>query len=88
MSARTVQIRKKGTITLPVNFRRKYNLEEGKILQLIDLGEGVFVLSPQPSRVDELLDEIAYNLKEDGETLESMLHTLHEVREEYAEKHA
>ena len=88
MSPTTIQIRKKGTITLPIKFRRKYNLDEGNVLHLTDLGQGDFILSPRPSRVDELADEIAYRLRDKGETLESMLRTLREVREEYAAEHA
>jgi len=88
MSTTTIQIRKKGTITLPIKFRRKYNLDEGNVLHLTDLGQGDFVLSPRLSHVDELADEIAYRLRDKGETLESMLRTLREVREEYAAEHA
>jgi bifunctional DNA-binding transcriptional regulator/antitoxin component of YhaV-PrlF toxin-antitoxin module len=79
----TLQIRSKGTITLPVDLRNKYGLEEGEVLTIIDLGNGSFLLSPRRSRVDELADKIRVELESRGESLESMLTTLREVREEY-----
>ncbi|MGB7873536.1 MAG: AbrB/MazE/SpoVT family DNA-binding domain-containing protein [Anaerolineales bacterium] len=83
----TLQIRSKGTITLPADLRNKYGLEEGEVLNIIDLGNGTFLLSPRRSRVDELADKIRVELESRGESLESMLTTLREVREEYdAEK--
>jgi AbrB family looped-hinge helix DNA binding protein len=79
----TLQIRSKGTITLPSELRNKYGLEEGEVLNIIDLGNGSFLLSPRRSRVDELTDKIRVELESRGESLESMLTTLREVREEY-----
>ena len=79
----TLQIRSKGTITLPADLRNKYGLEEGEVLNIIDLGNGSFLLSPRRSRVDELADKIRVELESRGESLESMLTTLREVREEY-----
>jgi AbrB family looped-hinge helix DNA binding protein len=84
--ATTIQIRSKGTITLPTEMRSKYGLKEGEVLNIIDLGNGSFLLSPRRSRVDELADKIRLELEERGESLESMLTTLREVREEYAAK--
>lgn len=86
MSTTTLQIRKKGTITLPADLRRKYNLAEGEALTLIDLGEGAFLLSPRQLQVDKIANQISNQLEERGETLESMLLTLREVREDYVEK--
>lgn len=83
----TLQIRSKGSITLPAYLRNKYNLNEGEVLNIIDLGNGSFLLSPRRSRVDELADKIRVELESRDESLESMLTTLREVREEYdAEK--
>jgi AbrB family looped-hinge helix DNA binding protein len=81
-----IQIRNKGTITLPAEMRTKYGLKEGEVLSLVDLGDGNFLLSPRRSRVDELADKIRVELEAKGESLESMLATLREVREEYAAK--
>ncbi len=54
----TLQIRSKGTITIPVEIRNKYELKEGEVLDIIDLGNGSFLISSRRSRVDELADKI------------------------------
>lgn len=40
-----IQIRKRGTFTLPAELRKKYGIRPGDTLRLVDL-EGVFVLTP------------------------------------------
>ncbi len=79
----TVQVAQRGLVTLPQALRRAHNIEPGQQMTLLDL-DGVFVLSPRPSQVDALADRIAAELAGRGETLESMLQTLREVRAEYA----
>jgi bifunctional DNA-binding transcriptional regulator/antitoxin component of YhaV-PrlF toxin-antitoxin module len=76
----TIQIRKKGTFTLPSGFRQKYGVEEGEIYSYIDLGEGALLLTRKVSQVDILARRIARNLKEDNITLEDLLETLDEER--------
>jgi antitoxin component of MazEF toxin-antitoxin module len=79
----TIQI-SNGTFTLPAEFLDKYRLENGETFSIVDLDNGSFLLSPRRSRVDELADKLAAEWAARGETLESMLKTLREVREEYA----
>lgn len=79
----TIQIRNKGTLTLPVELRRKYNLAEGDVLTLIDLGDGAFVLTPRQTQVDRLGDRVSEVLKQADITLEEMLFALDEERERY-----
>ena len=74
---------RRGLITLPKELREQNRIDEGDTLTLIDLGEGVFVMSPRRSRVDEIANKLASEWRESGETLESMLKTLREVRAEY-----
>ncbi|HAX71838.1 MAG TPA: hypothetical protein DCY14_19655 [Anaerolineae bacterium] len=81
-----VQVVRRGIITLPKELREHNNIEEGDMLTLIDLGDGVFVVSPKRSRVDEIADKLAKEWQDSGETLESMLSTLREVRAEYDTK--
>jgi bifunctional DNA-binding transcriptional regulator/antitoxin component of YhaV-PrlF toxin-antitoxin module len=83
MSTMTVQVAKRGLLTLPKALRDAYNIEPGDAFTLLDLG-GVFVLSPRPSEVDELADSIAADLQARGETLQSMLQALREERAKYA----
>lgn len=81
-----VQVVRRGIITLPKELRDHNHIEEGDMLTLIDLGDGVVVMSPQRSRVDEIANKLAKEWQDSGETLESMLTTLREVRAEYDTK--
>ena len=79
----TIQIRGKGTLTLPIELRRKYGLTEGDIITLIDLGDGSFILTPIVTKVDRLGDRVAQAMAEEGVSLEEILSTLDEERERY-----
>ncbi|RJP50715.1 MAG: AbrB/MazE/SpoVT family DNA-binding domain-containing protein [Anaerolineaceae bacterium] len=81
-----VQVVQRGLITLPKELREQNRIDEGDTLTLIDLGDGVFVMSPRHSRVDAIADKLAKAWQDSGETLESMLKTLREVRAEYDSK--
>jgi len=78
-----VQVVRRGVITLPKELREQNHISEGDTLTLIDLGDGVVVMSPHRSRVDQIADKLAKQWQNSGETLESMLVTLREVRAEY-----
>ena len=81
-----VQVVRRGVITLPKDLRDRNKIEEGDTLTLIDLGDGVVVMSPQRSRVDEIANKLAKEWQDSGESLETMLSTLREVRAEYDTK--
>jgi AbrB family looped-hinge helix DNA binding protein len=83
MKSVTLQMSKRGIITIPKPLRESYNLHPGDTFSLIDLG-GVFVLTPQRSEIDAIADKIATQWEEDGESLESMLQALREERERRA----
>ncbi|MEX0599493.1 MAG: AbrB/MazE/SpoVT family DNA-binding domain-containing protein, partial [Rhodothermales bacterium] len=55
----TIQLRKRGVLTLPKEMRERYGLHEGDALQVIDL-DGVFVLTPMVPMVPELAREIEH----------------------------
>lgn len=80
-------IRKKGNLTLPVDFRRKYGLAAGDVLTIADLGDGTFLLSTGISEVERLADRVEQRLSEAGVTLDELLVTLDEEREQYYHKH-
>lgn len=84
MSSVTVQVAKRGLITLPKELRQKYDINPGDSLALMDLG-GVFVLSRQMSEVDILVDRLAGEWKERGETLEGILQAIREERARYGQ---
>ena len=81
-----VQVGRRGVITFPKELRDQYNIVDGEILNLIELSKDVFVISRLRSRVDEIANKLAQEWHDSGESLESMLTTLREVRAEYDEK--
>jgi len=83
-----VQVVRRGIITLPKELRDQSHINEGDTLTLIDLGDGVVVMSPRRSRVDGIANKLAKEWQDSGETLESMLTTLREVRAEFDAKKA
>jgi bifunctional DNA-binding transcriptional regulator/antitoxin component of YhaV-PrlF toxin-antitoxin module len=87
MTTQTVQIRRKGLITLPVELRRQYGLGEGDVFTLVDLGDGSFLLTPKVPQVARRGDQVARLMEEEGVTLEEMLEALDEERESYYQEH-
>jgi AbrB family looped-hinge helix DNA binding protein len=79
----TLQIRNKGSLTIPADFRRKYGLNEGDILTLVDMGDGAFILYPGVTVLDRLGDRVAQMMAEDNISLEDILSALDDERERY-----
>jgi bifunctional DNA-binding transcriptional regulator/antitoxin component of YhaV-PrlF toxin-antitoxin module len=82
----TVQVRQRGTLTLPSNLRQKYGIQSGDTFSLVDL-DGVFVLTPMTPMVTELAREIDRLRQETGVTVEDLLAGLREQRERYYLEH-
>jgi len=82
MTSRTIQVRGRGTITLPARVRERYDLSDGDPLTLVDL-DGAILLSPTVSVVDKLSREIEYLRNEAGLTLDELLGGLREQRAQY-----
>jgi AbrB family looped-hinge helix DNA binding protein len=80
-SSRTVQVGKRGVVTLPKEVREKYGIEEGDALHLVDLGGGMFVVTPMMPAVPSLVEEIEAIREEEGVALEDLLAGLREQRE-------
>ena len=87
MVTTTVQIRSKGVITLPVELRRQYGLDEGDVFTLVDLGDGSFLLTPQVSQVARFGDRVSRLMAEKKVSLEEMLEALDQEREAYYREH-
>lgn len=78
----TIQVRKRGTLTLPAELRERYNIKPGDTFRLLDL-DGIFVLTPMVPMVPELAQEIERSRLEAGLSVEEMLKGLREQRERY-----
>jgi len=87
MSANTIQVRKKGNFTIPMDLRNKYGVDDGDIYTLIDMGDGSFLITPRISQVNRLGDRVAGILEEEGVSLDDLLNTLDDERERYYQEH-
>ena len=72
MTATTIQLRRKGVLTLPASLRRKYGFQENDVFTLQDLGDGSFLLVPQLSQVARQGDRVAALMKEQEVSVEEM----------------
>lgn len=71
MRLATVQIRQRGTLTLPAKLRAKYRLDEGDSLTVLDL-EGSILLSPLVPVVPKLAAEIERLRRDAGLEVEDL----------------
>jgi bifunctional DNA-binding transcriptional regulator/antitoxin component of YhaV-PrlF toxin-antitoxin module len=82
----TIQVRKRGVVTLPAELRGKYGIEEGDTFRLLDL-DGLFVLTPMVPMVPELAREIESMRLGAGMSIQELLEGLIEQRERYHREH-
>lgn len=82
----TIQIRKRGVVTIPSEMREKYGIQEGDTYQLVDM-DGIFVLTPMMPMVPDLTREIERFRREAGVSMEDLMQGLREERERYHEEH-
>jgi bifunctional DNA-binding transcriptional regulator/antitoxin component of YhaV-PrlF toxin-antitoxin module len=78
----TIQVRERGVITLPAELRDKYKIETGQIFRLVDL-DGIFVFVPMVPLVPELANEIERLRLDAGLSMEDLLVSLREQREQH-----
>jgi len=78
----TVQVRQRGTLTLPADVRDRYNIQPGDSYRLVDL-DGILVLTPLAPLAPELAREIERARVEAGLSVEEMLADLRAQRERY-----
>jgi AbrB family looped-hinge helix DNA binding protein len=76
-----VRIQEKGQVTLPVEVRKRLGLKKGDLVAVVETPEGVLI-TPQEVVATRALAEIGKVLKEQGITLEDMIESGREIREE------
>jgi len=76
----TLQVRQRGTLTLPADLRQKYGIEAGDTFRLVDL-DGIFVLTPMVPMVPELVREIEKVRQIAGMDMDELLASLRDLRE-------
>ena len=87
VGAKTIQIRRKGMITLPAELRSRYGLNEGDVFTVEDLGDGTILLVPRVSQAVRLGDRVAKMMEGEGIGIEEILEALEEEREDYYRQH-
>jgi AbrB family looped-hinge helix DNA binding protein len=70
-ATRTIQIRQRGTVTLPAAVREKYGLGDGDPLTLVDL-DGAILLTPKVLTVPRIAEELERLRKRKGLTLKHL----------------
>jgi bifunctional DNA-binding transcriptional regulator/antitoxin component of YhaV-PrlF toxin-antitoxin module len=72
MKGKILQVRGRGTLTLPVRVRERYGLEEGDPLTFLDL-DGVMLLAPKVGVVPKLTAQIEAEVQRAGSTAEELV---------------
>ncbi len=87
MTSTTLQVRQRGTLTLPAKLRSKYQLDAGDQLTVVDL-DGFILLVPKVSLLPKLVAEIEQLREEAGLSVDDLLEGLDEQRRRaYEEKY-
>lgn len=73
------RVRKKGQITIPVEFRDRLGLKEGDIVAFVETEAGL-IISPQESLASYAMNQVGKALKEQNVSLEEMIETGREER--------
>ena len=71
MNRSTIQIRQRGTVTLPAALREKYGLRDGDPLSVVDL-DGAILLTPKLLLVPRLAEELERLRKKKGLSLKDL----------------
>lgn len=88
VAKKTYVVQERGQVTLPREFRKKYGLMKGDVIVFRETEEGLLI-SPREAQVMQLLDEIGEALREKGISLDELIESGREIREElYQEKYA
>lgn len=77
-----IQVRRRGTLTLPAELREKHAIKPGDTYNLLDL-DGIFVLTPMAPRVSDLTRKIERLRTQAGLSTQELLAGLREQRDRY-----
>lgn len=74
-----VRVQERGQVTLPAASRRRLGIEKGDLVIIVETPDGVLI-KPQVSKVDELAERIAAEIREYGMPLEEFEEMLERSR--------
>jgi AbrB family looped-hinge helix DNA binding protein len=88
MGQKIYTLQENGQVTLPIEWRKRYGLKKGDVITFQETEDGLLI-SPREAQIMKLLDEIGEALKEKGISLEEMIESGRDIRQEiYDEKYA
>lgn len=76
-----VRVQEKGQVTLPTELRKKLGLKKGDLVEVVETPQGLLI-TPQEALAVRALDEIGAALRERGVTLEELIESGREIRDE------
>jgi bifunctional DNA-binding transcriptional regulator/antitoxin component of YhaV-PrlF toxin-antitoxin module len=76
---RVIQMRQRGSITIPTDLRKRYQLDDGDPLTIVDLGDGFFI-SPKRSVLPKLVTEMEQLRDKYNVTLEELIAGVNDKR--------
>jgi AbrB family looped-hinge helix DNA binding protein len=79
------KVQEKGQVTIPVEIRRKWNLEKGDLVAFVETEQGVMI-SPREVVAMEALDRVGEALKERGISPEELIEGGREIRSQLLEE--
>lgn len=80
---RTYSIQENGQVTLPADWRERFGLKKGDLVEFVETDQGLLVL-PRVAVAVDALDRIAEALRESGVSLDDLLKAVDEGRIERA----
>jgi len=83
--ASTIEVARRGQITIPKEIRDRLGIEEGQKYGLRVLEGGVLILTPRSGRATLALSQLRNTLINQGASLDEMLEELRRLRESNAE---
>ena len=79
VSKKAYTIQESGSITLPAEFRKKYNLKAGDEISFIETEDGLLI-NAREALINKLLKELGDALREQDITLEDLMESGRELR--------
>ena len=76
-----VRVQEKGQVTIPLEIRKKLNLKKGDFVSVREV-EGGVLIQPAEVIVGNALDQLGEILREKGITLEELIESGREIRED------
>ena len=80
-----VRIQEKGQVTIPTEIRKKLGLKRGDLVAVMGTPEGVFI-TPQQVLATKALDRIGDILKEKGVSLEELINSGAQIRNQLSKR--